>query len=195
MKRETREKILDVSYRLCMTYGFWSLKVEDILNNAGISRATFYKYFKNTNDVVDTIFDRELDKITEQSIQAVESETELFEKLRAFILAEIAGMKKLFISIRFNELDVLPPLPRSRMHRQFKSYAKIVADILTQGLEDGSLEIQNMDITTRAVLSFSRDIGSLAMMEKKSDEEVGREVDMMLDLLFNGILPRQSGSP
>jgi len=191
MKQETRDKILDVSYRLCMTYGFWSLKVEDILNNAGISRATFYKYFKNTNDVVDTIFDRELDGITGKIRKAVDGEVEPFEKLRAFILAEIAGMRKLFISIRFDELDVLPPLPRSRMHQQFKTYTDIVKDILTAGEDDGSLDIRDMDITVRAVLSFTRDIGSLSMMEKKSEEEIDREIDMMLHLLFNGILPRR----
>jgi len=195
MKKETRDKILDASYQLCTTYGFWSLKVEDILNNAGISRATFYKYFRNTNDVVDTLFEQELEKITEHIENAVAEETGPFEKLRAFLLAEITGMRKLFVSVRFEELDVLPPIPRMRIHRQFEVYAGIVKNILTEGVDDGSLEIQDMDIAIRGVLSFSRDIGALSMIERKSIEEIHREIQMMLDLLFNGILPRHPKLP
>jgi len=194
MKKETRDRILDVSYQLCSTYGFWSLKVEDILNNAGISRATFYKYFRNTNHVVDTLFDRELNELIERIRQAVDAETEPFNRLRAFILAETTGMSKFFMSTRFDELDVLPPIPRLRMQTQFTAYAGIVKDILVAGVNDGALEIRDMDITTRAVLSLCRDIGALSMMEKKSDGEIHEEIEMMLQLLFNGILPRRSGS-
>ncbi|MBN1882551.1 MAG: TetR/AcrR family transcriptional regulator [Deltaproteobacteria bacterium] len=195
MRKETRDKILDVSYQLCNTYGFWSLKVEDILNNAGISRATFYKYFKNTNDVVDTLFDQELEETTKRIEFAVAQETGPFEKLRAFLLAEITGMRKFFVSVRFDELDVLPPIPRARMHRQFVVYGEIVKKILAEGMADGSLDIQDMDIAVRGVLSFSRDIGAVSMMNRKSAEEIHREIEMMLELLFNGILPRRSGSP
>jgi AcrR family transcriptional regulator len=194
MKKETRDRILDVSSQLCSAYGFWSLKVEDILNNAGISRATFYKYFRNTNHVIDTLFDRELNELTGRIRRAVDAETEPFERLRAFILAETAGMSKFFVSVRFDELDVLPPIPRSKMHTQFTAYAEIIRDILAAGVENGALEIRDMDITTRAVLSLCRDIGVLSMMEKKSDEEIHTEIEMMLRLLFNGILPRSSES-
>jgi len=194
MKKETRDKILDVSYQLCTTYGFWALKVEDILNNAGISRATFYKYFKNTNHVVDTLFDQEFEKITEDIERVIAQETGPYEKLRAFLLAEITGMRKLFVSVRFEELDVLPPIPRARMHRQFHTYGGIVKDILAEGVDDGVLDIRDMNITVRGVLSFSRDIGAVSMMERKSDQEIHREIEKMLDLLFNGILPRGSGS-
>lgn len=194
MKKETRDKILDVSYQLSTTYGFWALKVEDILNNAGISRATFYKYFRNTTDVVDTLFDQEFKKITEHIERVVAQETGSYEKLRAFLLAEITGMRKLFVSVRFEELDVLPPIPRARMHRQFQTYGGIVKDILSEGVDDGVLDIRDMNITIRGVLSFSRDIGAVSMMERKSEQEIHREIEKMLDLLFNGILPRRPGS-
>ena len=194
MKKETRDRILDASYQLCTTYGIWSLKVEDILNNAGISRATFYKYFKNTNHVVDTLFDQELEKITKQIESVVSKETGPYDKLKAFFLAEISGMRKFFISVRFEALDVLPPIPRARMHRQFHVYAGIIKKILAEGVDDGTLEIQDMDIVARGVLSFSREIGAVSMIETKSDKEIHQEVEMMLDLLFKGILPRESGS-
>lgn len=194
MRKETRDKILDASYQLCTMYGFWSLKVEDILNNAGISRATFYKYFRNINDVVDTLFDQELERITKHIEHSVAHESGPYDKLKAFLVAEISGMRKFFVSVRFEDLDVLPPIPRARMHRQFAVYGEIVKKILAGGVADGGLEIRDMGIAVRGVLSFSREIGAVSMMERKSNEEIHREIEMMLNLLFNGILPRRSGS-
>jgi len=81
------------------------------------------------------------------------------------------------------------------MHQQFKTYGEIIKVVLEAGEDEGNLDIRDMDITTRAVLSFCRDIGALSMMEDKTDEVVNREIDLMLDLLFTGILSREEKSP
>jgi len=83
MKEDTRKKILDVSLQLAEKYGFWSFKVDDILRHAHISRATFYKYFRNREDVLLTLFDARLDAIESDMRQAVDGVSGSYNRLRS----------------------------------------------------------------------------------------------------------------
>jgi AcrR family transcriptional regulator len=51
MRIDKKKKILDVSLKLFGTLGLDKTKVEDIVNKAAISRATFYNYFHSKEEV------------------------------------------------------------------------------------------------------------------------------------------------
>lgn len=52
--------IIDCFYRLVMNKDFKKLTVSEICQEAGISRKTFYKYFKDKNDIVEYILIRDI---------------------------------------------------------------------------------------------------------------------------------------
>lgn len=49
---ETRQKLLKTGFKLIMKSGFQDLTVEDITRTAGVSKGTFYTYFKRKEDIV-----------------------------------------------------------------------------------------------------------------------------------------------
>ncbi len=50
---ETRKKLLEVGTKLINEKGFQNISVEDITNAAGVSKGTFYTYFKRKEDLVE----------------------------------------------------------------------------------------------------------------------------------------------
>jgi AcrR family transcriptional regulator len=189
MKEDTRGKILDISRQLAEKYGFWSFKVDDILQHAHISRATFYKYFRSREDVLFMLFDDELDRIESTIRTALSEESGSHTRLKVFMTLEIAGMKGLFntLNIRIGEIDISPAIPRQRIEEKNERDLRIIRDILSDGKREGSLVFEDLDLTARAVMGINREIGLKAVMENKDAETIKREISGMLGALLFGI--------
>lgn len=54
----TREAIVDAALRLFDQRGYIGVRVEDIANDAGVSRATFYKHFAEREEILGELFGR-----------------------------------------------------------------------------------------------------------------------------------------
>lgn len=59
--KKTTQKILDISLNLFSTYGFESVKMQDIVNKLahfGLSKGAIYHHFKNKEDILEAILTR-----------------------------------------------------------------------------------------------------------------------------------------
>ncbi|MBN2224790.1 MAG: TetR/AcrR family transcriptional regulator [Deltaproteobacteria bacterium] len=189
MKEDTRKRIMDISLELSRRYGFLSFRVEDILKYAHISRATFYKYFRNRQEVFFALVDDKADEIDSAIRSAVNGESGPYDKLRVFITLGIAGIRELLgtLNIRMSETDLFPAMSRERIERKNERDLRIIRDILSEGEREGSLVLEDMDVTARAVMGIGREIGLKAIMENKDMETVQRETGVILTALFFGI--------
>jgi AcrR family transcriptional regulator len=189
MKEDTRSKILDISRQLAEKYGFWSFKVDDILQHVHISRATFYKYFRNREDVLFTLFDIELDRVESTIRTALSGQSGSHDRLKVFMALEIAGMKELFktLNIRIGEIDISPAVPRQRIEKKNERDLRMIRDVLSEGKREGSLVFEDLELTARAVMGISREIGMRAVVEDKDTGTIDREISVMLGALLFGI--------
>ena len=64
-----REQLLTTASDLFWKYGMKRVPIEEICKEANVSKMTFYKYFKNKNDLAKTI----IDKMHEDAIQKYRS--------------------------------------------------------------------------------------------------------------------------
>lgn len=72
LKRKcTKEQIAYTTEKLLENISFKKLTINDIIENAGISKPTFYRYFQDKHDVVLWIYENEIDRIAS-------SETDLY---------------------------------------------------------------------------------------------------------------------
>ena len=66
MANERRERIIGAAWKLFREKGFAEATINDIINEAGISKGTFYYYFRSKDDLLDTlseILDREYERL------------------------------------------------------------------------------------------------------------------------------------
>lgn len=57
-RRQTRDLVLDTALRLFNEHGYLGVRVEDIAQQAGVSRATFYKHFAEREQILAELFER-----------------------------------------------------------------------------------------------------------------------------------------
>lgn len=79
-----------IATALFIEHGYDEVSVDGIAAAAGISRATFFRYFATKGEVVWASFDRALDRL-EAALADVPDEVETLAAVRAAILASIEG--------------------------------------------------------------------------------------------------------
>ncbi len=53
-----REELLDIALDLCRTQGFDALRVEQVVQRAGVAKGTFYHYFASKDAVLEALVQR-----------------------------------------------------------------------------------------------------------------------------------------
>lgn len=61
-----REQLLDTAAQLAVDGGFHVLSVESVAQRAGVTRAVIYRHFRDLEDLLATLLDRELSRADEQ---------------------------------------------------------------------------------------------------------------------------------
>ena len=108
---ERREQLLDVAAELLTRDGIDALTMELVAEHAGVSKGLGYAYFKNVEDLLTALYDREAGEVY-QSVFAAASEQRGFEdKLRAAIHAYFETVTQrgtLFAALRSKLVDRSP---------------------------------------------------------------------------------------
>lgn len=145
--------ILDAAKHLFFHKGYENTYVEEIAQEAGISKSTLYEYFKSKQELLIRIFVNIIVETHEQYVEAIGKKTTGFEKLREYSLAIYTCYKNnpqylnLFDEALRNakkisefSLDIKEKYENS--HNATKNLLRSIFEI---GVEDGSLR-QDLDI-------------------------------------------------
>ncbi len=196
MKDSTKNRILDVSMRLFGAHGLDRTRVEDIVEQARISRATFYNYFCSKDEVFFCLIETELNTIQRKIDTALEQEEDPFAKIKIYFFQMILGSREIMrlLNIRHDEIESLPQVPRKLMESGLKSGLKTVSEILDYGVRRGAFTVSNPELTAHVILS-ALDIFvnpfKLGSIELETAEE---QLDRVLDVILFGFAKRRGAS-
>ena len=106
----TEDKILAAAKRIFLQHGYAGARMQDIADAAGINKAMLHYYFRNKDKMFEMIFVQSLQKMIPTINQVLDSDEDLFEKIRKFVLAYTTKLSEnpylpLFIT---NELSKNP---------------------------------------------------------------------------------------
>ena len=85
MTDNKRDRILDSAFKLFAQYGFLKTTVEEIAAGAQVGKGTIYFYFKNKEDILVAVVDREMTKGINEVSKAMHKEESAEGKLRALL--------------------------------------------------------------------------------------------------------------
>ncbi len=83
--RNTEQKIFDAATELFLEKGVDRTSVRDIANKAGINLALMNYYFRSKENLFDTIFSSLVKKNSEDLIRILNSDLELYDKIRQYV--------------------------------------------------------------------------------------------------------------
>lgn len=135
--QERRNQILDAAEQFFCTKGYTQTTVNDILQEVGIAKGTFYHYFKSKEEVMNAIIVRFVDLgVAKAKEIAANPKLTVHEKICQIILAEKAdGANKAMITEQLHQVE------NAQMHQKTiieiaLRLASVFADVVKQGIEE-----------------------------------------------------------
>ncbi len=220
-RQETRRptgtdgRILEAAKEVFARHGFQGAKTLEIARTAGVSEKTLFQHFKNKEqlfveaihptllDILDPLVKLSCEESHEDSmademqdvISTQQMPGTLKERMHAVALERVhfARENPDMLKLTLQELLIRDEYRDAVTGLWMDQLAPIISASIEAGVETG--EIRDLPIPTVMrvivpVLSAYATIRSLLAPEGDWNDE--REVNLMLDILFNGLIPRES---
>lgn len=190
-RRQTRDLVLDTALRLFTERGYLGVRVEDIAQQAGVSRATFYKHFAEREQILAELFERLLgvESGVAESLEATDSgpsEQQVIEAIEGAVqrMLKQEDLARFVYSLPVRHSALLrpgvptvPPL-----------FSK-VTQLLERGVERGEVrEDLPIDLVVRHVLS-ALETAMRDWAEGRTGDPV-QHLRTMLAVSFHGVAKR-----
>ncbi len=176
-KKNTLKQIIVIAKELFFTNGYENTSVNQIIEQVGIAKGTFYHHFKSKVEVLDRIVAEDSIVMHEQyfgilSDSTMDAPTKLSKIFEAstnwekenidLVLALIAA---LYLEDNF--------LIRDKMAREFMNHAlPVFIQIIKQGKEEGSFDIDDAEYTAEFLMYSMAALGnniSILLLESQKD--------------------------
>lgn len=133
---ERKNEILDTAERLFRTKGYEKCTINDILQEVGIAKGTFYHYFKSKEEVIDAVVWRYTCIVTSsaEEILMLENIGPVEKLMRSFMAMQITN------NIDGDMLDDIHKIENALLHQKTLSQlvttmAPILVKIIEEGIE------------------------------------------------------------
>lgn len=138
--RNTREKIIDAAWRLFYRQGYDNTTVEEIIEESGTSRGSFYHYFPGKDDLLSTLADV-FDRKYEALMRTMDPEMDRFDQLMYLnreLFAMMENSTPLDLVARLYSSQLVTRGDKSLMDHN-RIYYRLLRQIVSQGQERGEL--------------------------------------------------------
>ena len=153
---EKKEKTIEKAREYFHLYGYRGASLSSLIADIGISKPTFYNYFKNKEELFTTVMLETYNEFHYQFNQNARAASNAMEKLDVFIttFAWFLDAYPIVRDLFRPGNDLLPRWAESRHSRQFFTEGvEIMRSILEQGLEEGILDAA-LDAPSCAMLLY-----------------------------------------
>jgi AcrR family transcriptional regulator len=152
-----RTEILDTAQYLYYGKGYERTSVQDIIDEVGIAKGTFYHYFDSKQDLLGALVDRTADQTVQKLVPMINDERlGAIEKFNRFI-ADSVEMKlenkdvlRQFMQVYYQEDNALMR-ERTQME-SIRRVAPLLAQVIHQGVAEGAFTSTYPDICAELVL-------------------------------------------
>jgi len=186
------DQVLDGARTVFLRDGFEGASVDDIVREAGVSKATLYSYFPDKRLLFLEVAKIECQAQSEEAISSIETSGDIREALTMaarrmvrFFTSDV-GMQVYRIVV--GESQRFPEIGREFYASGPGVVREILKGFLQKGIDDGKLEIDDLDLATdqfpelcKAGIHLQLAIG---LRDSVSDEEIDRVVAGAVDVFL-----------
>lgn len=185
-----RKQLIHTAKDLFFKYGIKRVTVEEICTEAGVSKMTFYKHFKNKNELVKTMIIQITDEAMEKYNALMAKDIPFEEKVRETIRMKFEGtdqMSREFLEDYLPHAD--PEMHRFMHERAAETFSQVVKDY-SEAQRKGEIR---QDIKIEFIMWYLN-----KMLDMMEDEELEKMYDSpqemvmeMVNHFFYGIMPHK----
>jgi len=186
----TRRKVAETALLLFSEKGYDRVAVDDICREAGVSKGTFYVYFKSKDQVlVEEFLDLDrfyLDSLKE--IGEIESSVERLMALGRYSLRHLSGLGKDYLKAAFSS-QISPGRGPSPVASRARASYKVTLRLVREAQKRGELrsDLSSEEIALALVRSIRGIVFEWCLLDGRFDLE--QEGESLLKILTDGLRP------
>ena len=196
-KEQRRKEIVDAAEKIIFRDGFSKASMEQVANEAELSKATLYLYFKSKEELYFAIFLRGQELLYKMIDEELAKHSATKEKLQAFLKSLVGFQKKhpeyfeAFFYFTTNRVELNKQSEDFiSNHEQDTIYLKKWIEIIKKGKEDKIIR-QDLDPIPSVFLIWLQSVGMLkiySVVKAELEEMFGLKEGYLLDSYFDLVL-------
>jgi AcrR family transcriptional regulator len=186
-------QILDAAAKVFARYGFRKTTMGDIVREAGVARATVYKYFRTKEKVFVAVLHKEFGEILAEVRSSIEGGGTARERLRRALLAHLDGVrrKRIVLQVTLDTWADIMSRWTEHMQGMLGETMEIYGGIVREGAENGEIAAENVELTTWTLLLSFKGL-FMGVMTGDIEENRTEILDTHLNMIFDGLVPREA---
>ncbi|OGO19805.1 MAG: hypothetical protein A2Z14_08285 [Chloroflexi bacterium RBG_16_48_8] len=138
-----KDQILQAATAVFARLGFHKARMDDIAQEAGLSKGAVYWYFKSKDEIITTILDRFMDRELENIQRISQGDGPIpvrLMKMMKTLAKEIEEISdRMPIIYEFYAIAAREEAIRKTIHRYFGKYTTLLQELIQTGIERGEL--------------------------------------------------------
>lgn len=191
VSEERKNQILEAATRVFTQRGFDEARMDDIVEEAGLSKGALYWYFESKEALITAIVDRIFDWETTHIRKIIDSQEAASRKLEALIditVQDLDQMKPLMpILFEFWSLSLRKETVNKAIKRYYQRFLDLIVPIIQQGIQEG--DFRPVDIPQAAITLGAVFEGTILMWAYFPEQVNFKEqFKTNLDLVLSGLI-------
>jgi AcrR family transcriptional regulator len=183
---------VDAARGLFLRHGIRRVTVEEICREAGVSKRTFYKHFRNRDDVALQVLCELFDESRSRLEATLAADTALEEKAREIIAVKSALAAESGVEF-YREIMTADSEPGRYARRMQREWDERVRAFYLEAQARGEIRADiDVDLLLRALVKARDLVEDPELLRREPD--FSRLVQAVMRLFFYGILPRREGA-
>lgn len=190
LEQQRKKQILDAAERVFAERGFDKARMDDIVQESGLSKGALYWYYKSKDAIIRALLDRVFISEMQGADELVEAEGSASERLglfAQFVVREYRRFEKLLpLAYEFIALAYRSKAVRETLVGYYEHYASLIARVVQQGVDRGEFKPCDPQATALSLIGMYEGIALLWFLDpKKIDWD--RMGDRPLELFLAGL--------
>jgi len=192
VSEERRTQILEAAMAVFARQGFDQARMDDIAQEAGLSKGALYLYYKSKDAIIAAILQFFFTRAMKKLQGFLESEEppsvrEQLLRLNQYYIAEMKWMVSLLpLSFEFYAVAARQKTVRQFLKQYFKDYREVLADLVQRGIDRGEFRPMRAELVAIAIAALYEGLALLWMVDPDATqwEQTG---ESSLLLLLDGL--------
>lgn len=191
-KQERREEIFNAAKTVFAKKGFSQTTMEEVAERAKLSKGAIYLYFKSKEDLLISLIENYLDKLTILIKNIAESKKSPFEKINNIVMQILSylQMNKEFTCIFSPERGeflhkMQKKTVRDRTLSKLQNQTMLIAQVIKEGIKLNVFRNIDPYISASAIFAMIHTIIAGAIIYETTPSK--KEIQTIIDIFLNGI--------
>lgn len=154
-------EVLDAAGRIFAVLGYSATNVEEIAKEAGMAKGTIYLYFKSKEEIFAEVLGRDLQALTDRTIEAMSAEEMFSGRVRIFLdlRLEYLRSKQNFLRIYLDEFASRSARPKpvaDAMDRKFRRDLEFMQSCVETAMARGEIRQVSAEAAAYAIFDLVR---------------------------------------